>query len=218
MFYTFNILAERIIRDLSNGPISSDSPYDPEYIKLKIRDAMQESLKMEILGKRTGQTDDKEPPTSCIFTYTLDVLIESATHRVYIELPSYFVSLKYNKGIHSVAPVKKSLHAMIRVQNPTVSSHLPHADLERANYGYYVEGLKVFWMRDIIKDDITRVLVKLVSAAPSNFGDDDVLPLIPENIGTIEDIVKARVQNKGVQDRIADGNPNIRAINEQPRP
>lgn len=144
MLYTFNILAEQIIRDLSNGPIPADSPYDPAYVKNHIRNAMEENLKMEILKKRTGDEDDRSPVTQCIFTYTRSVLYDTPTNRAYAELPSYFQALKYNKGIHSVSKLKDSIHPMIPMNNHMVSSFLPHGDLERLNWGYYVEGMRVF--------------------------------------------------------------------------
>lgn len=214
---TLNIWQERIIRDLSGGDVPNDTPYDPGFVVEHIRDAINEELKVEILGRRGGDSDDKSKVTQYIYSYTVTVQFDKPTRRAYAALPSYFLSLKYNKGIVAVIPFTPSsnmLKSMVRISNPGVTSQLPHADLEQNNWGYYSEGMKLWFMRDVTRDNITQVLVKLLCAAPITADWDDVLPLTPESIGRISDVVKQRVMMRVPQDRIEDEDPNLRATNE----
>lgn len=215
MIATLNILTERVIRRLSGGDIPIDSPYDPAFVKEEIRDTINEDFKAEILRRRAGDEDDKGAITQFIVSYPdIAVQVEASTERVYAELPSYFLSIKHNKGIHSVSAMKKQLKPMIRIKHPEVVARLPHANLEGQNYGWYSEGMKIYWMRDIKRDKIDKVMIKLLIAASSPSGDDP-LPLLPESIARILDIATMRVQNKFTQDRLNDNNPNLRALNEQ---
>lgn len=215
---TLRELSERTIRDLSGGDIPSDSPYDMDYVIQTWRDVMNADLKMESLNRRHGPSDDKSAVVQFIAKYTVPVEkdLVGTEMRVYAKLPDYFHSVKYNRGIYSVSEVKKSLRPMIKVQHAHVTDRLSHKhEIEGDTYFYYVEGMNVYWMRDILKDRITHVLIKLIIAAPSIYGPDDVLPLLPENIFDMMIKVKMQIQNKFPQDRIADANPNLRAVNEQ---
>ena len=216
MIPTLNIIAERAIRELSGGEIPNDSPYDIDYVIETARDAVNEDLKVEILKRRSGDEDDKSPIAQAIATYpNVAVTFDKPTGRAMAQLPDNFISLKRNKGVHSVSEMRKSLKTMIPIHNPQIAARLPHGDLEKDNYGYYLEGDKIFWMRDIIQEGIDKVLVKLIISAPAGLDKNAPLMLFPENLGRIVDLVKLRIQNKNVQDRLADNNPNIRALNEQ---
>lgn len=215
MIYTLNILAELAIRSLSGGDIPSDSPYSRVAVILEIKNALREDMKLQILEKRAGEQDDRSLPTQYIASYP-DVVVQRdvALQRDYINLPSAYTSLKYNKGVYWISPMKRPHKQMVPVTEPTISMNLRHGQYERQNYGYYVEGQKAFFTRDILRDEkIDKVLLKLVVAAPDTWGNDDPLPVIPENIGRVLDIVKKRIQNVFLNDRIADGNPNIRQQN-----
>jgi hypothetical protein len=213
-------MQERVIRDLSGGDIPNDSPYDPAYVIQHLREAMNEDLEFKMLQKRGGDEDDKSHITQYIATYkNIEVKKDNTTQEIYAELPGEFISIKHNKGIHSVHKqegVNKKVHLlpMIRVTNPGVTMNLPHANFEKKNWGYYTEGMRVIWMRDIKRDNITHVCMKLLIAAPESIGLDDPLPILPESAARIMDRVKLRVQNKFTQDRLLDNNPNLRAQNQ----
>jgi len=128
-----------------------------------------------------------------------------------VELPPY-MSMKFNNGVR-ISPMKAPNKRFIPISNPGVTSNLLHGDLERESQGFYLEGQKAFFMRDITRDEIKKVLLRIVMAAPESLGIDDPLPLLPENIGRIKDLVKARVQNKVANDRLNDNNPNPRVTN-----
>ena len=215
MIETLGTLAERIIRDLSGGDIPSDSPYKFEFVIEHVRDAMAEDLKLEMIQRRGqgGKEDDRSPVTQFIATYPdVAVKVETLTGRSYIDLPTAYPSLKFNKGIYWISKMQ-SMKPFIPVAYPSVVLQLSHGDFERDNWGYYAEGLKVFFLRDMTKDEIKKVLLKLIVPAADTLGPDDPLPLLPENVGRIMDTVKQRIQNRALQDRLNDNNPNLRATN-----
>jgi hypothetical protein len=103
---------------------------------------------------------------------------------------------------------------MIPVANAGVTVNLPHADMERQSYGFYVEGLKLLWIRNILRDKVTKVMVKLIVASADTLGIDEPLPVLPENVARIIDRVIGMQMNPRLpQDRLNDNNPNIRAQN-----
>jgi len=216
MIETLGTMAERIIRDLSGGDIPSDSPYKFEFVVEHVRDVMAEDLKLEVLQRRGasgGKEDDRSPITQFIATYPdVVVKVEAPTGRSYIDLPTSYPSLKFNKGIYWVSKMQ-SQKPFIPVAYHSVVLQLSHGDFERDNQGYYVEGLKVFFLRDITKDEIKKVLLKMIVPAADTLGPDDPLPLLPENVSRIMDAVKQRIQNRALQDRLNDNNPNLRGTN-----
>lgn len=215
MITTLNILAELVIRPLVGGDEPSDSPYNKAFVIEELRMALNEDLKLERL-KRRAQDDDRSNIAQMIATYEdVVVQIQKTTARAYIDLPTNFLSLERNKGIVSVSAMDKPLNAFIRVDHPSVTSRLPHSHFENiGTQGYYVEGLRIYFMRDIKKEKIDKILLKLLVAAPDTIRPDDALPVLPENVGRILDLVRQRVSNKAPQDRIADNNPNLRQTNE----
>ncbi len=217
MIDTLGTIAERVIRRLSGGDIPSDSPYKMEFVVEDVRDALAEDLKLEMLQRRGqgGVEDDRTPVTQAIATY-LNVVVKEdpITKQVYADLPSNYMSLKHNKGIHWVADMRTPLVQMIPVANAGVTVNLPHADMERQSYGFYVEGLKLLWIRNILRDKVTKVMVKLIVASADTLGIDEPLPVLPENVARIIDRVIGMQMNPRLpQDRLNDNNPNIRAQN-----
>lgn len=211
---TLNILTERVIRQLSGGDVPDDSPYDFEDVMATVIDCLREDMKLEMLQRRGGDEDDRGPVTQAIATYpNIEVKRDDVSGRTYIDLPSAYMSLKYNAGIRGIADMKSPLTMMIPVTNPSITSRLQHGDFERVNFGYYAEGQKVYWIRDILKERISKVLVKLMVAAPDGSNPDEPLPVVPENVARILDAATKRVLNQFPNDRLNDGNPNIRAAN-----
>ena len=219
MIDTLGTIAERVIRRLSGGDIPSDSPYKMEFVIEDVRDALAEDLKLEILQRRGagGAEDDRTPVTQAIATYlNIAVKEDPVTKQVYIDLPSNYMSLKFNKGIHWVADMRTPLVQMIPVANAGVTVNLPHADMERQSYGFYVEGQKLLWIRNILRDKVTKVLVKLIVAAADTLGVDEPLTVLPENVARVIDrVVQMQQMNPRLpQDRLNDNNPNLRPQNQ----
>lgn len=216
---------ELIRRRIAGGDIPDDFPYDEDFVAREYRDAMREDCAAVEKTKRSsgdgGREDDKSPIAQFIYTYKVEVIVDPLSKRICADIPDDFMRMKWNRGVHAVHPLKpESKHleaAMLYDHNPEVSAHLPIGNAE-GFYSYYIEGFKIFFPRDIKRDGVNHVLVKIILPAPSSFGMDDRLPVIPENVIRIRDLVIQRLMYPGKpQDRIADGNPNLRAVNEQPK-
>lgn len=219
MTTTLRSEVELIIRELSGGDVPIDSPYDPDYIAMRYRSAMAQDCKMEMLLKRQNGEEDKGAMGLYIATYKVEVLIDDMTKRAYAGIPESFMSMKFNRGIVDVLSFKPEashlLNSILAVDNPNVSSHLVVGQTEMPFR--YLEGLRIYFTRDIKKDKIMHVLLKLLVPGAESYGWDDPLPVIPENVDNIRDLVKNRILNRVPQDRISDGNPNLRSTNEQPK-
>lgn len=216
---TLRELSERTIRDLVGGDIPQDSPYDMDYVIATWRDVIRADLKQESLTKRHGADDDKSAIAQFIATYKVAVQNPNDEGKVWASLPDYFQTLKHNGGIYAVGyKIGGVMKWMIRTDNPYVTDRLSHKhEIEGDTYLFYAEAMTVVFPRDIKKDKITEVFIKLITAAPDKFGPDDILPILPDSIFDLMTKVKMQILNKFQQDRIDDGNPNLRATNEQPR-
>lgn len=204
MSITLNQLAYQIREELSNGRPSQDSPYKIPYIVLKIREAMNTVLYMQINKGHMNHI-----PGSAIATYKdVQVQTEESSERDYVLLPDFYLSLPWNKGVHAIADMKEPLISFIRFNNPHVHAHLNTIYLEGDNHGYYVEDDRIYFV-DELKDTVEKVLIKLVVSAPDKYGLDDVLPLGPENIIEVQQLVKNTIVNQGVQDKLNDNNKDL---------
>ena len=205
---TLRKIAAEIHRILSGGQLSNDSELDERYTIELIRNAMAEILKLQYLTKRQV-ADDRTHEKMYVATYPkIEVKWDDDTERAYAELPDFYVSLPYNRGVVSVASMDKPLDPMIQKLNPSVSSTLPAGKLQ-GKIGYYVEGLRVYWDEDVRKKNVRKVLVKLIVPAPNTLKNDDNLPVTPEQVGGIIDRVIGWYKAEGIQDRISDSNKDI---------
>lgn len=139
-----------------------------------------------------------------VVTYTVDV--QGTETNKYIELPDFYISLPFNKGLAAVAPVTDPTNHFIPRHNPAVSRNLPCADLDPDQFSYWTKGRRVYLDNEI---EFGKVLVDLVVASPDSVGIDDFLPIYPEH--QIEIIQKVREMIKGmpIQDKRLDGNPDL---------
>lgn len=209
--------AERIIRELSGGDIPNDSPYKVEFVVLALRDGYREDLRLELLERRNGESEDKSAPGIYWATFIGDgtgipLQEDSLTKRIYIDLPSTNMSLKYGKDIR-VSNVATPMLEMIPVANPGVTMHLRHSTYEKKNYGYYQEGKRLYWMRNVMRDGMRKVILKMLIPAPDTWGLNDPLPVLAANVARVREMVKQRILNRLPQDRLNDNNPNLRVTN-----
>lgn len=215
MIDTLTTLTEQIHRRLSGGDVPDDSPWDTDFLMQDLRNAIREDLKLEYLQSKNEGDEDKSTLSNFIASYfDIEVKVERQTRKTYIDLPQTPMTLRYNKGIWNIYDMKNPEKAFIYVANPDVTRNLPGGDLERNNFGFYREGLKAYFTRDIKREKVDKCLLKMVVVAPESMGVNDPLPLLPENTSRIIDIVvKRNVTPMLPNDRLNDGNPNIRPTN-----
>ena len=199
--------AALIHRIINGGVENTDNQYDDNYTAELFRSGMNEVLKMAPLAKRQ-MNDDRSQETMYVATYPkIEVLFDKDTERSYAELPSFFVSQAYNRGIHMVSAMDKPLEPMIQFLFPAVYTNLPAGKLQ-GRKGYYNEGLRIYWDMKVSELAVKKVLIKLIVAAPDSIGLNDILPITPEQAAAIRDRVIAWYKGQGLQDKIADTNPD----------
>jgi len=205
---TLKKISAEIIKILSGGTPSKDSEYDERYIAQLVRSGMNEALKMEVFSKR--QTDDDRSAIAMyIATYTaLDVKKDPITERYYTEIPGFYVSLPYNKGIRQISPVNKDRESFVQKLNPSVTETL-HAGKLQGRIGFYIEGYKAIYDETINQRGIKKVNIKLIVAAPENLGMDDPLPILPEHKFSIIEKIVQTMRNDPIQDTINDENKDV---------
>jgi hypothetical protein len=200
--------AALIHRILNGGQANTDSEYDDRYTAKLFRSAMNEILGLQYIQSRQ-LADDRTHIKMYVATYpSINVKWDDATERCYADLPDFYISLPYNRGVVQVSSMDKPLEPMIQKRNPSVSAKLPAGRLQ-GQIGYYVEGLKIFWDEKVTKKGVKKVLVKLVVAAPDSFGLDDSLPITPEQAAQCRDRVLNWYRNEGIQDKVVDGNKDL---------
>ena len=212
---TLNKIASQIIRKLSGGDRSKDSPIERRDVVLRIRQVMAELLKLELYEYRNA--GDRLPPGLYIATYSdLTITKDTDTEEKYVTLPEHFMSLPYNKGIYRVA-FSGSEVSMIRRNNPYVSNVLPSASLE-GHQGYYVEGFRLYLDNpEEINETKKKVTAKLLVPAPDSIGKDDSLPILPEHQAEIIRRVVNDMFSVAIEDKLNDevGTPSIAPTTKQ---
>ncbi len=202
MSVTLRKLAREIIELESGGGQSTDSNLSEAYVIQYVRQ-MSNTVLMPRIYEKLAQ-DDRSVLNLMVVTYTVDV--QGTGTNKYIDLPDFYISLPFNKGLAAVAPVTDPTNVFIPRHNPAVSRNLPCADLDPDQQSYWTKGRKVYFDNDI---ELAKVLVDLVVASPDSVGIDDFLPIYPEH--QIEIIEKVRQMIKGmpIQDKRLDGNADI---------
>ena len=146
---TLRQIAGEVHRILNGGQANTDSEYDERYTVSLIRSAMNSVLALHPTQKQ--YEGDRTINKMYIATYPgITVKNDDATERSYAELPEFYVSLSFDRGIVQVSAMDKPLEPMIPKRNPTVSNSLPCGELQ-GRKGYYIEGLRIYWDEKINK-------------------------------------------------------------------
>lgn len=199
---TIQKLAAEIIRLESAGSKSDDSEFSEAYVILMVRQAANKLLTPIIYNNING--DDRGVLPLVIASYTVSV--SGSYPNRYIDLPEFYQSLPFNKGLYGIAPVTNRSKHFIPRHNPGVSRELPCADFDEGTYSYFTEGLRVYFDNNM---SLEKVLVKLLVVAPDNIGIGDSLPIFPEMQTDLIMMVRQMLANQPLQDRRLDGSPDI---------
>lgn len=171
---TLNQLSTEVIRTMSGGDQSIESKIQRREVIVRIRQVLNEMLKVELLNHRSEGT--RLPVSQYIGTYP-GLVVQEVGDQKHLELPETFLGLPYNKGIYALYPDNRPKSQIIRRNNPYVSNGLASKYLEGSE-GYWTEGFKVYF--DDPEFSHKKVTAKLVIAAPDTIGKDDPLPITPE--------------------------------------
>lgn len=202
---TLRKIARLIWHDVDGGDPSSDSRLNEKYIILRVRQKLQAKMKIQRFERM--KEGDNTVMAQYIYTYTgVEVQGKSGGGYPYIDLPDFYPSLPYNKGIKDVCPNEDLFNPYIRKNNPSVTMGLKCGELQ-GKLGWWPEGLKVYFDKD--KSIADTVAVKLLLPAPDAIGEDDPLPVTPEIQDEIIIELKQELGVMPIQDNINDNNPDI---------
>ena len=199
---TLRQICRQIIELESGGAQNVDSNLSEAYIIQYIRQMSNTVLKPRIYENLSQ--DDRSVLALMVASY--EVVVKGTTPNKYIDLPEFYMSLPFNKGLAAVAPIDDPTNFFIPRLNPAVSKNLPCADLDPGQYSYYAKGMKVFFDNDGF--EFGKVLVDLVVASPDSIGVDDSLPLFPEHQIEIIQKVREMLKTMPPQDKLIDSNPD----------
>lgn len=214
---TLRQFAWEVHRILNGGKQAKDSEYDSRYTMDLIRKGMNEVVPLERYRKR-NEDDDKGPIAMYIASYKISVDEDTDRKCSKATIPEFYHSEVWNRGIRAVSFVDEPNNPHIQRRHPEVSEKLPCGKLQ-GNIGYYVEGFTIFWDEKLKKQgkEVKKVLLRLLIAAPDSIGEDDPLPIIPEQQAVIMDRVLAWYGKEGIQDKVNDENKdlNVRVQQQQ---
>ncbi len=174
-------LAEEILKWISGAGIPTATNTSINEIKISIAQVANQLLKTDYLqvNVRMGETI---PNGSMVATYS-GILVIPYNGRSICTLPIKPIKLPRNMGVFAITPENDPTNEFIPVQmgqfNLIKSQPLLNDLLGQV--GYEVYGDKVIFTRDITDPSVdTKVDMRLVIMDISQYGDYDILPILPE--------------------------------------
>lgn len=184
---TLKKIATLFIHDMSGGGIASkDSVLDERDVILKLRSYLNTVMKPIFFEKKNE--GDNSAITQAIYPYELSVQVDD-TGKKFVTLPDTYMALPYNKGIWRAFVKGNYTRDFVLQHNPGISSNLPHMKLKDIQY-CYVEGLKLKFGRDCTASKADKIIVQILNMAPDVLGENDPLPMVPEQLAEVNNMLK----------------------------
>jgi hypothetical protein len=193
-------LAYEFRRMMAGGDPGPDFHIPEAYAILLARQGLQALVAARIFPQ---DQDDRSNAPMYIAQYEVNVLGEFG-HQ-YLDLPDWYLRMPFNKGLHGIAPVQEPTQHYIPRHNPQVTYNLDCADVE-GQRSYWVIGQRVHLDKE---EEKAKLLVYLLIPAPDSIGDDDPLPMFPEQQFELLGLMRQLWANEPIQDKIIDGNKDI---------
>lgn len=226
---TIRIESEKILRILNGGNVPRDSKFSEQDVQYMVRDTAAKLVKGEWFNERNegGKVIDSR----YVVTFrAIDVAVDSATNENYIFVPvKSYIRLPNGAGLQSVRPdasgtnTRRSKKAEYRAFIPIphrfedIYWQLPAASLENV-FGWMVRKDRIYFTKrggkTLIQDDISKVVVDVVTVDPVAVGIDEHLPLSAEMSQqlVLEVIQIFKGGAPAVVDTIDNQNPNITKV------
>lgn len=164
---------------------------DSREIKIMVEQAMNKILKAQTFERFTDGYIDI-PRCNLIKYASQAVVADASNNRAYVDLPAIPLSLPMDMGVWLINAVgsphtpyiplsSQDWHVMgVSFSSGTQTGGITSSYLE-GQVGYYIEGKRVYFTKDIKTDDsVDNADVTLLVADLSQLGDNDLLPLNPE--------------------------------------
>ena len=185
---------------MAGGDPGPDFHIPEAYAILLARQGLQALVAARIFPQ---DPDDRANTPMYIASYTVNV--QGTVGHQYLDLPEWYIRMPFNKGLHVIAPVQEPTNHYIPRHNPQVTYNLDCADAE-GQRTYYTIGQRVYLDKE---EEKAKLLVYLVIPAPDSIGDDDPLPMFPEQQVELLALMRQIWANEPIQDKIIDGNKDL---------
>lgn len=202
-----------LIKDeLAGGNSSIDDQLDVRDIIMQYKAEMSNLLQL-MFYDNMSLGDKSVIPVYVAFYPDIEVKLDTQDDCRYIDLPSSYMQLPHNKGIVKMNPSKTPEVQIYKSNNPYVAKDLPGvANFEGSPWGW-PEGTKFkFAQNNWNVDAWQKVNVKLLIPGPDSLGENDTLPIIPNQVSEIRRRVKEYFSREVIQDVLNDGNKD-RGVN-----
>jgi hypothetical protein len=177
MYITKNILAEQIQRRISGGDVSDDSEFDPREIILFIEQALAVLVKDSFITML--RVDETVVGAQYISSFMNVEVVESPCLKLsYSIVPRGYIDLHSDRGIHQISLMEDQENSFVPVRNGSTALYSKSsAGRLEGRTSYYPEGARVYYNKNLNKDGIVKVLIKLIVPSPSDLGNDDPYPI-----------------------------------------
>lgn len=217
---TIGRMAEEIKKILDGGDSPLASAVSHNEVKIAIGQVVNQLLKTEYFSILK---DNERIPDGLAIALYEGITVSKYNTKSQCTLPVKPQRLPRNMGIWSIFPSRSNSLAVLKVLNPDVEfiplqmgqssllkSQLMINDL-LGQVGYENFGLQVVFTKDItIPNETVTVDMRLVIMDVSQYGDYDVLPVLPEHEFIIKQTVVEMYSKEPIPDKIVDS-----AVKEQ---
>lgn len=161
-------MAEQILKVLEGQP-SKDNKYTINEIELMVEQQYAYQIKVSLFSSyKVGEAIN---PGQYVVTFE-DVPVKTSITRKrdYIDLPARFVDLPGGRGLWSIGPMGNDYDKFIPLKLGSANfSKVYNVPFLQDNVGFELEGLRAYFTKDLIVNNLTSCLVQLVTPADPNF-------------------------------------------------
>lgn len=169
--------------------LDKDNPSDVidlREVKLLVEQIINKALKVQVA--ESFQAGLVDVPKCSLTEFTRTVTSDPTNSRAYITLPAVPLTLPLDLGVWSISATTATATPYIPIPAQDVLVFGTIATGSNVSYlegqvGYYVQGMKVYFTKDITlsaNGSITSVKVNLLTSDFSTLTDTDILPISPD--------------------------------------
>jgi hypothetical protein len=202
---TIGRLSEEILKILSGGDIQAAANISKNEIKVSIGQVLNQLLKVDYLSTNM-KTGEMIPNGSVLATYE-NISCEKWDNKSRCSLPIKPLKLPRDMGVWSVYPSGKPDEEFIPLQmgQSSLIKSQPMINDLLGQVGREVQGDKVVFTKNVVPPGRTfTVDMKLVVMDVSQYGDWDILPVLPEMEWQIKQEVFKLYGMENVSDMLVD--------------
>jgi len=208
---TIGRMSEEILKMLSGGELSSAKNISLQEIKIAIGQVINSLLKVDYtkVNMKSGETI----PNGIVMALYENISVTQSNGVSKSVLPIKPIQLQRNMGVYAIYP-KYSSTGNYELRQEFIPIEMGHGAFMDSQpllnnllgqTGYECFGNEIIYDKDLVAlfPDI-KVAMRLAIMDVSQYGDFDILPLLPEHEWTIKQEVVKLYSGVGVPDKIVD--------------